>query len=110
MVEVIREVIYGQKTVERRYFISSMEADAKHALKAVRGYLAIKNQLYLCWYSEFREDQSRVREEKSAKNLAAVRHISLNLLKQETSCRLGIKSKRKKAGSDEKYLFKVLKM
>ena len=48
-------------------------------------------------------------EAKSAENLAMLRHIGLNLLKQEKSCKLGIKSKRKKAGWNEDYLLKVLK-
>lgn len=109
MVEAGREVIDGKKSIERRYFISSLAADAKQSLKAVRGHWAIENQLHWCLDIGFREDECRVREEKSAENLATLRHIGLNLLKQERSCKLGIKSKRKKAGWDEKYLFKVLK-
>jgi len=37
-----------------------------------------------------------------------LRHIAVNLLKQERSCKLGIKSKRLKAGWDESYMLKVL--
>ncbi len=109
MVEAIREVIGKEKTVERRYFISSLGANAEEALRSVRGHWAIENQLHWCLDIGFREDDCRVREEKSAENLATLRHIGLNLLKQENSCRLGIKSKRKKAGWDENYLLKVLK-
>ena len=109
LVEAIREVIGGAKTVERRYFISSLEANAKVALRAVRGHWAIENQLHWCLDIGFREDECRVREAKSAENLATLRHIGLNLLKQEKSCQLGIKSKRKKAGWNEDYLLKVLK-
>ena len=109
MVEALREVIGKEKTVERRYFISSLGADAQRALRCVRGHWAIENQLHWCLDIGFREDDCRVCEAKSAENLATVRHIGLNLLKQETSCRLGIKSKRKKAGWDESYLLKVLK-
>jgi predicted transposase YbfD/YdcC len=109
MVEAIREVMGGKKTVERRYFISSLEANAQEALKCVRGHWAIENQLHWCLDIGFREDDCRVREAKSAENLATLRHIGLNLLKQEESCKLGIKSKRKKAGWNESYLLKVLK-
>lgn len=109
LVEAIREVIGGAKTLERRYFISSLEANAEQALRAVRGHWAIENSLHWCLDIGFREDDCRVRETKSAENLATLRHIGLNLLKQEKSCKLGIKSKRKKAGWNEDYLLKVLK-
>jgi predicted transposase YbfD/YdcC len=46
MVESHREVIGQAKTIERRYFISSLEADAKEALRAVRGHWAIENSLH----------------------------------------------------------------
>ncbi len=48
MVEAVREVIGQEKTLERRYFISSLEADAKIALKAMRGHWGIENELHWC--------------------------------------------------------------
>ncbi len=108
LVEATREVIGEEKTLERRYFISSLEADAKIALKAVRGHWGIENELHWCLDIGFREDESRVREGKSAENLATLRHIGLNLLKQEKSSKRGIEGKRKKAGWDESYLLKIL--
>lgn len=109
LVESTREVIGGEETTERRYFISSLEANAEIALKSVRGHWAIENELHWCLDIGFREDDCQIREVRSAENLAMLRHIGLNLLKQEKSCKLGIKSKRKKAGWDESYLLKVLK-
>ena len=108
LVEAIREVMGGKKTVERRYFISSLEANAEQALKAVRGHWAIENELHWCLDIGFREDANQVREATSAENLATLRHIGINLLKQEKSCKRGIEGKRKKAGWDESYLLKVL--
>lgn len=109
MVEAVREVKGREKTVERRYFISSLAANAAEALNCVRGHWAIENELHWCLDIGFREDNCRVREAKSAENLATLRHIGINLLKQETSCKRGIEGKRKKAGWDENYLLKVLK-
>ncbi|HEV8158021.1 MAG TPA: ISAs1 family transposase, partial [Pyrinomonadaceae bacterium] len=109
MVEARREVIGKEKTMERRYFISSLTANAEEALRCVRGHWAIENQLHWCLDIGFREDDCRVREAKSAENLATLRHIGINLLKQETSCKRGIEGKRKKAGWDDSYLLKVLK-
>ncbi len=108
MVEAEREVIGGEKTVERRYFISSLAANAGEALRCVRGHWAIENELHWCLDIGFREDDCRTRTGNAAENLATLRHLGLNLLKQEKSSKRGIKGKRKKAGWDESYLLKVL--
>ena len=108
MVESIREIIGKEPTVERRYFISSLEANAKELLRCVRGHWAIENELHWCLDIGFREDNCQVREAVSAENLATLRHIGINLLKQEKSSKRGIEGKRKKAGWDENYLRKVL--
>ncbi len=108
MVEAKREVIGGEKTVERRYFISSLAANAAEALRCVRGHWAIENELHWCLDIGFREDDCRTRTGNAAENLATLRHLGLNLLKQEKSSKRGIKGKRKKAGWDESYLLKVL--
>lgn len=43
----------------------------------------------------FREDESRIRLGNAAENINVVRHIGLNLLKQEKSCKMEVASKRK---------------
>jgi predicted transposase YbfD/YdcC len=101
MVEAEREVVGQAATVERRYFISSLGADAKQALRAVRGHWEVENSLHWVLDVAFREDACRTRTGHAPENLATLRHIAVNLLKQERSCKLGIKSKRLKAGWDE---------
>lgn len=44
----------------------------------------------------------------AAENINVLRHIEINLLKQEKSCKLGVPSKRKKCEYDLDYLYKVL--
>jgi len=108
MVEATREVLGQAATVERRYFISSLPADAKQALRAVRGHWQVENSLHWVLDVAFREDGCRTRTGNAPENLATLRHIAVNLLKQERGCKLGVKSKRLKAGWDESYMLKVL--
>lgn len=108
VIEAVREVVGQAATVERRYFISSLAADAAQALRAVRGHWQVENSLHWVLDVGFREDACRTRTGHAPENLATLRHIAVNLLKQERSCRLGIKSKRLKAGWDESYMLKVL--
>lgn len=111
MVESKREIIgSGVTTIEKRYFISSLPADGKQMLRAVRGHWAIENQLHWSLDVSFHEDACRTRSGEAAENLAIVRHIGLNLLKQERTCKMGLKGKRLKAGWDESYLLKVLQI
>jgi hypothetical protein len=68
----------------------------------------IENRVHWVLDLAFREDESRVRQGYADENLAALRHISLNLLRQEHSSRVGIHTKRLKAGWDTTYLQRVL--
>ena len=108
MIEAEREVLGQGLSVERRYFISSLPADAKEALRAVRAHWQVENCLHWVLDVAFREDGCRTRTGNAPENLATLRHVAVNLLKQERSCKLGIKSKRLKAGWDESYMLKVL--
>ena len=95
-------------SVENRYYISSLKGDARQLLWAIRGHWGIENSLHWVLDIAFREDDSRGRKDNAPENLAVMRHIALNLLKQEKSLKVGIKAKRKRAGWDNDYLMKVL--
>jgi len=109
IVKVVAERrVNGDTTVETRYFISSLAGDARHLLKAVRSHGGIENSLHWVLDIAFDEDHNRVRKDNGPANLAILRHIALNLLKQEKTLKVGIKAKRLRAGWDEPYLLKVL--
>lgn len=100
--------IGGETTVEFAYFISSLPPNARLILDASRRHWGIENSLHWVLDIAFREDDSRIRKGNGPQNFAVLRHIALNLLKQEQTATCGIKAKRLKAGWDEDYLLKVL--
>jgi predicted transposase YbfD/YdcC len=92
----------------RRCYISSLPADAAELGRLIRGHWGIENGQHWCLDTGFREDDSRVRAGHGDENLAAVRRIALNLLKQDKSCKLGIHNKRLKAAGNNGYLMKIV--
>ena len=100
--------IGDEKTVKYRLFISSLDSDAQQILHAVRTHWEIENKIHWVLDVVFREDDCRIRKGNGAQNFAVLRHIALNLLRQERSAKDSIRAKRLKAGWDHDYLLKVL--
>jgi predicted transposase YbfD/YdcC len=96
-----------EKSCEDRYHIASISG-AKRMLGAVRSHWGIENELHWTLDLAFDEDRCRVRKDHGPENFALLRHIALNLLKQEKTSKRGIKGKRLKAAWDPDYLLSVL--
>ncbi len=106
---VVRERHIGDAiTRETSYYISSLDMDAQQFAHAVRSHWNIENNLHWVLDVTFREDESRIRKDNAPENMAVLRHMALNLLKQETSLKKSIKRKRLRAGWDYAYLEKIL--
>jgi predicted transposase YbfD/YdcC len=96
-----------EKTCEDRYHIASI-IGAQKVLSAARSHWGIENGLHWTLDIAFDEDRCRVRKDNGPANFAVLRHIALNLLKQEKTSKRSIKGKRLLAGWKEDYLLKVL--
>ena len=108
MVESQRTV--GEKTTrERRYFISSLDGtNAKRCAHAIRSHWGIENSVHWILDVAFDEDRCRVRQGNASENMSLLRRIALNLVKNNKSIKVGVKTKRLRAGWDEQYLLNVL--
>ncbi len=107
MIESTRE-IGRDRSHERRYYISSLDGDPQTFGSSVRKHWGIENSVHWVLDIAFREDESRVRKGYSPENFAAIRHIALNLLRNNKTFKGSVKSKRLNAAMDIKYLEEVM--
>ncbi len=91
-----------------RYYISSLNQSAEKFQEMIRSHWAIENKLHWTLDVAFGEDYNRKRTKNASQNFSLINKIALNLLKNDASQKLGIKSKRMIAGWDENYLLKIL--
>jgi len=103
MVESERTV-HGQRSIERRYFLSSLPLGAAGLAQAIRGHWSVENQLHWSLDVTFHEDQSRARTRYAAQNLATLRRLALNLVRLDTSRKLPLRQKRMLAAMNHDYL------
>ncbi|MCC5662258.1 ISAs1 family transposase [Nostoc sp. XA010] len=107
MVESVRQVD-GKTTVETRYFISSLESNAKQFANSVRSHWGIENSLHWVLDVALKEDECRISKDNAPQNFAVLRQIAVNLLGKEKCVKRGIKNKQFLAAMDNNYLLRVL--
>ncbi len=73
----------------------------------VRSHWGIENRVHWVLDVIFHEDASRIRTGAAPQNMGVVRHIALNLIRQESS-KGSVKAKRFHAALNEDYLARVL--
>lgn len=99
-----QRTIRGKTSIEHRYYISSLTADAQRIGCAIRQHWAVENRLHWCMDVVFADDQMRVRTGHAAHNLAVLKHITMNLIRIDPVPRKGgIKVRRLIAATSDSY-------
>lgn len=110
MTESTREHAHSD-TIERhrRYYIaSSSTLTAAETAHLVRRHWGIENEVHWILDVAFREDDARHRAGNCAANMGILRKMAVNLLKADTTRKVGIANKRKAASWDRNYLLIVM--
>ncbi len=97
----------GKLEHERRYYLCSTKLDPETFARVVRSHWGIENRLHWVLDVVFRDDLARLRTGHGPANMAVVKHMALNLLKQAKPT-TSLKNRRKRAGWNTDYLAAVV--
>jgi len=106
---VSERTVDGKTSIERRHYLSTLGTDARKLAYSIRSHWGIENACHWVLDVAFKEDAQTARAGHIAENLAVVRRMALNLLKQDRKTDGGIELKRKQAGWDPDYLLRLLR-
>ena len=81
---------------------------AQRLNRVIRTHWEIENRVHWVLDVAMGEESNRTRKGDSAQNLALMRKLALNLLRQAPSVKGGIAAKQKRAGWDHDYLLNIL--
>lgn len=105
---VERECLQGDsRTIEQRYFINSIPAQAKPFATAVRGHWGIENSLHWRLDVVLGDDASRIRKGNGPAIMTSIRQLCTNLFERESS-RMSLAKKRREAAWNDDYRAKVI--
>jgi predicted transposase YbfD/YdcC len=93
----------GKTARERRYYLSSAKLDAEAFARAVRSHWGIENRLHWVLDVVFKDDLTRLRTGHAPENMAVVKHMAMNLLRQAKPT-TSLKNRWKRAGWNASYL------
>lgn len=98
----------GKTSREERLYLGSIPVQARKFAHAVRSHWEVENRLHWCLDVCLNDDQARARVRNSARNLATVRRMVLNILRLDKSRKGGIKTRRMLAGTSDRYREQLL--
>jgi predicted transposase YbfD/YdcC len=91
------------------YYLCSGPPKVKAFARAARDHWGVENSLHWSLDVTFAEDRSRVRTEHGPANLALLRRLSLSIIKQDTTSKYSLRSRRLIAGWDDEALLTFLR-
>ncbi|WP_374665768.1 ISAs1 family transposase [Ramlibacter sp.] len=101
----------GKLSTERRFYISSLPAEAARLAYAARQHWKVENCLHWCMDVAFADDQMRARTGHAAHNLSVLKQLTLNLIRLDPTQRKGgIKARRLIAATSDSYRAQLLRM
>lgn len=99
-----QRTIRGKTSLEYRYYISSLPAEAVRLANAIRQHWSVENRLHWCMDVAFADDQMRARTGHAAHNLAVLKQLTMNLIRLDRVPRKGgIKVRRLIAATSDNY-------
>ena len=105
-----KELSTGKSSVEKRYYITSHKPDAELLGKLIRQHWSIENRCHWVLDVTWREDESRIRKNNAAQNVALLRKIALDLLKADKTVKDTVRGKRLQATFSETILSQFLRI
>jgi predicted transposase YbfD/YdcC len=106
MVESQRE-IDGKIAHETRFYIASLMLLAAQLAGIVRNHWAVENSLHWVMDMVFRDGECRVRTDRAPSNFTTIKHMALNLLRNDKGKDF-LHLKRKVAAWDDDFLARVI--
>ncbi len=97
----------GNTSFERRYYITSLKSVDQFS-KSTREHWSIENGLHWVLDVAFDEDRSTQKKGNAPINSTILKHIAINLLKQEKTVKGSINRRRARAAADTGYLEKII--
>ena len=100
----------SEKSVEYRYYISSLTGDAQLLNKSIRSHWGIENNLHWNLDVIFKEDGQLKRKGNSAQNFNIISKTALGLIDNEKTAKMSKPMKRLRASIDDNYRELILKV
>lgn len=99
-------------SIEDRYYISSLSANAEELGRSIRSHWSVENKLHWVLDVAYKEDLCKTRKDNGAQNFGMLRRMTINLIRlhkeRNPKIKGGIKCRRKCASWSDTYLQELL--